>query len=364
MSYRLALLFFCLLIFIEAGCKRDKPITPEPAAPADTSVNVKLSEVPYQKLSDYRFFTGQLQDQNPNSNVLPYKLASSLFTDYALKKRFVWMPAGESATYTADDKILDFPTGAALIKTFYYDQVLPVLNRRILETRVMIMTDTGWLFAEYVWNDAQTDAYLDMNGSNVNISWQDASGAAMNATYRIPSDVECLTCHKLNEVPIPIGPKPQNLNNIYNYPEGGKNQLSKWIELGYLQDNLPAHIVSTVDYNDASQPLQDRVRSLLDISCGHCHQEGSHCSYRPLRLGFSETTNLLNMGVCVLPDEDISDTLKYIIMPGKPNRSVLYYRFKTTEESLRMPLLGRTMVHTEGLALIKQWIETLPPCAP
>jgi hypothetical protein len=82
--------------------------------------------VPYSKLSEYRFFKGALKDQIPNDNVIPYKPASSLFTDYALKHRFVWLPPRTKATYVADNKIIDLPVGAALIKTFYYNNVLIV----------------------------------------------------------------------------------------------------------------------------------------------------------------------------------------------------------------------------------------------
>jgi hypothetical protein len=34
----------------------------------------------------------------------------------------------------------------------------------------------------------------------------------------------------------------------------------------------------------------------------------------------------------------------------------------TDNESFRMPLLGRTEIHTEGVALIEQWINSLSPC--
>ncbi len=353
--------FFCFsLLFL--GCRRDNP-TPQPTSPVDdTSVNVVLKDLPYQKLSDYRFFKGELQKQIPNDKVLPYDLASPLFTDYAIKKRYVWMPEGKTAKYVSDGAILDMPIGTALVKTFYFDNVLPTSTRKIIETRVMVNTDTGWIFAEYVWNDEQTEAYLNMSGSNVNISWINQYGAALQTSYRVPSEVECFTCHKLNEVAIPIGPKPQNLNNDYAFENGNKNQLQKWIDVGYLKDDLPTQIVSTINYYDETKPLEERVRSYLDISCGHCHQEGSHCSYRPLRLAYNETGNLTNLGICVMPEEEISDTLKYIIAPGFPSRSVLYYRLATNDAATRMPLIGRTLVHTEALEMMKIWIESLPPC--
>ena len=35
------------------------------------------------------------------------------------------------------------------------------------------------------------------------------------------------------------------------------------------------------------------------------------------------------------------------------------YRVSSNDESERMPLLGRTVVHDEGVALIEEWISSL-----
>lgn len=358
------LVILCISLFI-IRCKPDKsPVPYEPEPIGDTTgIFIDMHRIPYPKLSDYRFFTGELKAQVPAKGVLPYQLASSLFTDYALKNRFVWMPSGKKALYDGDGKSLDFPVGSVLIKNFYYDGVQPANNTRIIETRLMIKKREGWIFAEYVWNDEQTEAVLDMNGSNTDISWKNEHGEMLQTNYRIPSETECLTCHKESEIPVPIGTKPQNLNNNLTYTDGSFNQLQKWIKVGYLESaGLPAVIESTVDYRDESKPLGLRVRSYLDISCGHCHQEASHCDYRPIRLAFSETDDLTNMGVCVAPDEQIDGNLKYIIMPQRPDASVMYYRMNTTDVSTRMPLLGRNIVHIEGVALMKEWINSLGPC--
>src|SRR5690606_24423098 len=61
-------------------------------------VSVDLSLVPYQKLSDYKFFEGEMKNLEPALHVLPYEPSSALFSDYAHKKRFVWMPPGTKAT--------------------------------------------------------------------------------------------------------------------------------------------------------------------------------------------------------------------------------------------------------------------------
>ncbi len=93
----------------------------------------------------------------------------------------------------------------------------PTMKRKIIETRLLIRKPEGWVFAEYVWNAEQSDAVLDMNGSFIDVQWQQ-DGEVKSTQYRIPSGAECLTCHKVSEIPQPIGPKARNLNLNYSYP--------------------------------------------------------------------------------------------------------------------------------------------------
>lgn len=373
----LSLLSLTIIILIYS-CNNDDETKEEEYVNIPTSpVIVDLTQVPYSKLSDYHFFDGEMKNQIPSLNVIPYSPASSLFSDYAHKKRFVWMPIGVKATYNGDSNVLELPIGAALIKTFYYDNVQPNNTTRILETRIMIRKQTGWIFADYVWNEAQTEAYLDLNGSNVDISWKDENDVIKSTSYRIPTEVQCIICHKSTEnvngnlqtIHIPIGIKPQNLNFNYTYGATSQNQLTKWIEQGYLENNfaLPTENNSVVDYNDTSKSLEKRARSYVDINCAHCHQNGKHCDYRPMRFAFTETGNangLTNMGVCVDTQDmqNFAPALGKIVTPGNVNRSMLYYRLNTTNETYRMPLHGRTIIHEEGLNLMGQWINSLQPC--
>ncbi len=370
MKHKYLLPFFLFSIVLTAlwACSDDDDNYVD--VPEEIVPNVDLTLVPFMKLSDYQFFKDDLKDQQPLPSVLPYKPASSLFTDYALKKRFVWMPKNTKAIYNGDGKVLELPVGAVLIKTFYYNNVQPSNTTKIIETRLMIRVreaatvegvyDSGWKFYNYVWNEEQTEAYLDMNGSDKVISWMQ-EGVLKSNNYRIPSENECLVCHKLNASPIPIGIKPQNLNTAFAFPEGTKNQLTKWIESGYLENTLPANIVSTVDYNDLSQPLSLRVRSYVDINCAHCHQEGSHCSYRPIRLDFTQSAQAVNMGICVTADQNV-EGLSTIIAPGNVNRSLMHFRMNTTEANYKMPLIGRNMIHTEAVQLMTDWINSLQSC--
>ena len=322
-------------------------------------VNLTLENVPYQTLSEYNFFQGNLKDLNPNFGLVPYTLNSTLFSDYAKKKRFIWMPNNVKATYVGDDLPLEFPIGTVLIKSFYYDHVIPSNEAQILETRLMIRKSEGWIFANYVWNTEQNEATLDMNGSFVNLEWQE-NGESNSVQYRIPAGPECHTCHKVMEISKPIGPKPRNLNREYDYDDGVANQIDKLINFGYLDTNSVSQDISRLpNYNDISTPLELRVRSYLEINCAHCHNEETHCDYRPMRFDYSDTADIINIGVCVDPDTDLGEGLGSVVVPGDPLNSVLYFRLNSVEESFRMPLLGRTLRHVEGVNLIEQWIDQL-----
>lgn len=356
------LLLFSFSLFLDS-CSSDDKYTDVPDPDPVSPVVLDLTAVPYQNLSDYKFFEGPMKDQNPSYGVLPYEPISSLFTDYALKKRFVWMPSDVKASYDSDGTIFNFPTGSVLIKNFYYDNVQPSGVRRIIETRLLIKKASGWIFAEYVWNDDQTEATLNMNGAFTSVSWLDSNGELKTVNnYRIPSGSECLICHKIFDEAKPIGPKPQNLNSNFIYADGISNQLNKWKSYGYLENSLPNSIETVVDYKDTSKSLDLRVRSYLDIQCAHCHQQNSHCDYIPMRLAFSESNILSNTGVCVPPNNMFDPALINIVTPGNVMRSMMHFRLNTSEEQYRMPLIGRSMIHTEGVQLVEEWINSLNGC--
>ena len=350
-TYLIGLIVLAITI---SSCSEDDNYEPTPVSPVVFDINA----VPYNNLTEYNFFNENLADLDPVYGVVPYTLQNPLFTDYAKKKRFIWMPNDVSANYNGDHNILEFPVGTILIKNFYYENVLPDLTTKILETRLMINKSDGWIFATYKWNEEQTEAVLDMNGSFTNLNWL-KEGVENNVNYRIPAGPECHTCHKTGDVSIPIGPKPRNLNLDYNFSDGNMNQLEKLVEMGYLNDNLPANIETLVSWKDTNASLNERVRSYVDINCAHCHTEEAHCAYRPIRFDYLSTSEPLNLGVCLDPDTDLGNGLNFIVTPSIPLRSVMYYRINSTDVAVRMPLLGRTVIHEEGVALVEEWINSL-----
>jgi hypothetical protein len=59
---------------------------------------------------------------------------------------------------------------------------------------------------------------------------------------------------------------------------------------------------------------------------------------------------------------------EFSILPGQPDRSILLHRMLSSEPGVMMPQFGRALIHEDGVALIRQWIASMPaagaPSAP
>lgn len=323
-----------------------------------------FEKVPYEKLSDYHFFKGDIHDLVPNKRLLPYNLNSPLFTDYAHKARFIWMPEGVSANYT-DTDILDFPNQTILIKVFYYpeDFAKPAENRRIIETRMLVKYKDKWEAYNYVWNESQTEATLDIVGDTKEVSWKDEKGSIQTINYAIPNKNQCKSCHNYKETFQPIGPKTGNLNKDFVYSDKEtKNQLKKWEEVGYLKGfDAKKDIPKMAQWdNPQSGNLHQRAVAYLDINCGHCHNPNGPGGSSGLTLTYQET-DIHKMGLCKSPIAagTASGGALYDIQAGKPDSSILLNRMISLNPGEMMPEVGRTMIHKEGVALIRQWIQEM-----
>lgn len=315
-----------------------------------------------EKLSDYGFFNGELSDLAPNENVHPYKLNSALFSDYAHKARFVQLPEGKSADYHPKE-VMHFPVGSILIKNFYYPDDFSEPNgaRRILETRLLIHEEEGWKALPYVWNDEQTEAFLEVAGATKSVSWRDAKGTTQKINYSIPNMNQCRSCHLKDGEIMPIGPSARQLNGDYDYSEkGGINQLKYWQSHGLLSNLPEGDLPKLINYENENAPLADRARAYLEINCGHCHRPEGPAKNSALHLMASvDNPAAWGVGKTPIAAGKGSGGLKYDIVKGNAEESILTYRMESTDPGIMMPELGRKMVHKEGLALVKQWINEM-----
>ncbi len=315
-------------------------------------------------LSEYGFFAGNIADQKPTEGVVPYRLNTPLFSDYAEKLRFVKLPAGATVSYNATE-VLDFPVGTTIIKTFYYPNDFrdAAKGRRLLETRLLVRNESGWKALEYVWNDDQTDAVLEVAGDRKPVAFIDAEGRKREQEYIIPNLNQCKSCHNRNEVMTPIGPSARQLNGDLTYDNGPENQLIHWQKAGMLT-NLPAftNVPRAPVWNDpATGSLDARARAYLDINCAHCHRPDGPASTSGLNLSVHEQhATAWGLQKTPVAAGRGSGNRRYDIVPGHPDESILLYRMESTDPGVMMPEVARKVPHREGIALVRDWIKSLP----
>lgn len=308
------------------------------AAPALAEVNSAaiLAQRPPKVLSEFGFFD-DLKAGTPSAQMVPYHLATALFTDYAEKDRYIFTPA--PAAYQTE-KTLEFPVGAAIVKTFRYG------NHKV-ETRVLLHQEAGWKAFPFVWNDAGTEAELKLAGADLAVETPHGTVA-----YHVPNANQCKGCHVNSEKTFtPIGPKVRNLNT--------GDQLAALVSAGVLAE-APADAPAVPAAFDPAAPLEDRARAYLDVNCGHCHAPGLPADTSGLYLNWTET-DPNNLGIMKHPVAAGrgSGNLTYDVVPGDPDASILHYRMAATDPGFMMPEVGRSLADAEGVALIREWIASM-----
>jgi len=306
------------------------------AAPAPVALDLILGDTLPPRLSDFRLFA-DAQGTEPNTGVEPYSLNTPLFSDYAEKFRYIYLPPGTAARANGDG-LPDFPVGTVLVKSFGYpaDMRRPDHDIRIIETRLLIRRAAGWIALPYVWNAELGDAELKRGGRRVPVSWVDAAGQGRSISYAVPNQNQCKECHALSDAITPIGPKARNMRG------GARATLPVWDD-------------------PKTGSLDRRARAYLDVNCGHCHNPKGAASNSGLFLTWEEGDRVaLGIGKRPVAAGRGSGGLDFDIAPGHPERSILTFRMKTTEPGLAMPELGRATVHAEAVAMIDDWIRAMP----
>ncbi|PSL46266.1 putative repeat protein (TIGR03806 family) [Chitinophaga niastensis] len=344
----LFIVIFILVIAVAQSCKQKSAQT------SGTGV-FQFKE----KLSDYGFFTGVLKDLVPRKGVFNYELSTPLFTDYAVKDRFIVLPDGQSMHYT-DHGALDFPDSTFIVKNFAYRS--PSHQKIMIETRLLFKdpADKQWKVMNYLWDNDQRDAQKWIMGKKIPITFLDDSGQQQSTVYQMPNTNDCKRCHINNSVLTPIGPKARNLNFV----RGGQpqNQLMQWATGGQLQ-GLPAieKVPVLPGWKDSTHfTVSERARAYLDVNCAHCHTQGGDAYNTGLFLEY-EQTGADHIGIMKSPVSAGGGAggLDYDLIPGDALHSILAYRMNSVEPGTAMPELARTVIHKEGVALIQQWINEM-----
>ena len=306
------------------------------------------------------------------NGLIPYQPNTPLWSDGAVKSRYMAVPnPAPSGTTTPDEQISfqptnswTFPAGTVFVKNFdlVVDQTSTNTPLRRLETRLLVRDINGAVYGvTYKWRPDNSDADLLPGSLTENILITNATGVSTQTWY-YPSPADCLTCH----TPVAsyvLGVSTRQLNGNLNYPATGNtdNQLRTLNHLGLFNPAFDESSITNMEKLSAltnlTASLEERARSYLDANCAQCHRPGGAGITFDARydtpLSQQNITNYpasFSLGVdnaCIVKADDVW-------------RSVLLSRMNTNAAAIKMPPLARNQVDTNAVQVFNDWINSLP----
>jgi uncharacterized repeat protein (TIGR03806 family) len=312
--------------------------------------------------------TGAFRDARalvPVDGLIPYDLNVSFWSDGATKTRWISVPNQKGAPATAihfsPTGEWGFPDGTVFVKHFEIaTNDLNLAQRRRLETRLLVRDATGGVYGvTYKWRSDNSDAELLTTNVSEQILIRAASGFRTQTWY-YPSPADCRTCHTTNAGGV-LGVKTRQLNRDFMYPAGiTDNQLRAWNHIGLFspaprEEDIPS-LTRLARLDDSSASLEERVRSYLDANCAQCHRPGGAVAYFDARYDTPlAKQNLVDKPVVI--DQGIDNARA--IAPNDPWRSIIFMRVNTLEP-IKMPPLAHEKLDQGAVALLREWIISLP----
>jgi len=304
----------------------------------------------------------------PAAGLIPYVVASPLWSDGAAKERFMALPDGATIHVkdcgrdacapvaqggaSVDDGHFEFPVGTVLMKSFLFG------NRRF-ETRLFVrFSEARWVGYSYRWNADHTDATLvGQDGEHQSVV--NAAGAEQG--WAFPSHNDCLLCHN-DAAGSSLGPETRQLNIDYRYPSGvTSNQIATLEHIGMFDGAVkPLPPLPDPAAADAAS-LEERARSYLHANCAICHRPDGKFPGIDMRFG----VHLEAMGIC--QQDSTKGTANASLpaqrlVPGHPEQSTTYSRMATPDGDIRMPQVATSVVDPVGTPLIAEWIRSITAC--
>jgi len=310
----------------------------------------------------------------PNGGLIPYQPNVPLWSDGALKIRYLTVP-NNGGTLTPDQQIAfaptgnwTFPAGTIFVKTFELQtNELDTNSILRLETRLLVRDINGQVYGvTYKWRPDNSEADLLTSSLTQQVPITTATGTRTQTWY-YPSPADCLTCHTpvANYV---LGVNTRQLNSSLNYPSTGvtDNQLRTLNRLGLFNPAFDEASITNFEKLSAltnlTASLEARARSYLDANCAQCHQPGGTGPTFDARYD----TPLVNQNITNYPALfSLGFDHNKIITPKDIWRSSIHYRMNFVDptnaaSNIQMPPLARNIIDTNAVAVIAAWIDSLP----
>ncbi len=334
-----------------------------------------------RRLSQAGLFAS-VRDHKPARGLIPYSVNSELWSDGAVKERWIALPGESQIAFNTVEypqpapgapRGWRFPDGTVIVKTFSLElEAGNPSSRHRVETRLLHQESLGgteevgdqyWKGYSYVWNEDQTDAVLvESEGLDrtYTIADPEAPNGQREQVWHFPSRAECTLCHTVPAKYV-LGLQTLQMNKEHDYGWVVANQLEVLHRLGVFSKPLPAppgEFPRIYNHLDRSRPLNDRARAYLHSNCAHCHQKwgGGNADFQLLATLPLEETQTLHVPPA---HGDFGIARGRLLAPGDPERSLILYRM--TKLGLgRMPHIASNLVDQQAVKLIQEWISSLP----
>lgn len=308
--------------------------------------------------------TGIFTDATPSAQLgaMPYALNSSVWNDGADVKRWVILPPQARIGFSPTDDFT-WPGGTIFVQHFSYQIDETSKRSRSLETRILVLAEDrqSCFGASYRWRSDGRDADLvKPEGAEEMIAITTAQGTERKQAWSYPAAAMCAVCHTANAGFV-LGPKPHQLNRDLTYADGHTdNQLRTWHYLqwfgpGFEEEKIP-HYPRCVALDDATAPLETRVRSYLDANCAHCHRPNGTGAQWDARFGTPFTKQGILRGAA---RNNLGLTNATLVTPGDPTNSLLLHRMKSSDPAIKMPPFLHNTPDTKATAVVEEWIRKM-----
>ena len=296
------------------------------------------------------------------ANIKTYAPRFELYSDNLQKIRSISLPA-RSQIVPQNLELWDYPVGTKIWKEF---ATLTNGVKKKIETRLLEKSESTWKVATYIWNSEQTEA-TRWGGENGTVPI--TIPLSESNRHTVPSYSQCTLCHnqKSQTTAHPSGEPVLGFTAF----QLSRESIEELVTSGVLQQPaIPWQRHRTFAVNT----LERDVIGYLHANCGHCHNPrrpdmvpglgnpNFTLNYNLESHNSRANTNLIRQfgkGVASQGDGEFPADAK-LLVPGNPNRSMIFLRMNTASIRHRMPLVGiEDMDQTFITTRLTPWIQRL-----
>jgi len=284
----------------------------------------------------------------PRQDFFPFEINAPPWQPGLRVDRWISIPTGKQIHFSADGDC-EFPAGATLVQNYQ-------LAESAKSSAVPFETHVFWFKGPRSarWTPKGNDAHLVLEPEIISLAQRKRHWVSpgfdenLNLDAVVAGFVLPMNVRQLNHDGAKDGVSAGLSNQLVRWSERG------WLDAAALRERPPPRLVPL---EDLSSPAELRVRSYLDVNCSACHRPGGFARSAfdaRLRTPLSEQ-GLIN-GPLIAGDLGIAGAR--VIVPGAPEKSVLYQRLRRND-FFRMPPDATTDEPTPLLPVLDQWIRSL-----